>query len=321
MMDKHRLKYLGRYAWVELKRALHLPVKRDKKHFCARIINGVRSGRIHPDTVFTAHTRRDGLGSQILSRLTIQATADDIGVKYAHTPFGEIAHGEGDPETWVARCAAAFDLGAGVRQRDDVDLPLIDFRKYVFRTDLWSRPHLIEFTHMYEHCDRFPDLLRNVVPNNSVKKEFVGQFLTVAVHIRRGDVSPNMTSERYVSADRIYANVIAIEDALKANGFRCQINIYSNGSAAEFEAFAKHGMHLHLDLGALETFEAMKKADVLMTANSSFSYDAALYSNGLVIYHKTKRPPLSDWVKIENNGGFCAAEFQRALSAHLPVQI
>ncbi|MCM2476018.1 hypothetical protein HGO38_21310 [Rhizobium sp. CG5] len=318
MINEH-LYYLSRYALVELKRTLHLPVKGDKKHFCARIIRGVRAGRIHPGTVFTAIARRDGFGSQVLSRLTIQATARDIGVDYVHTPFGHIAHSEGDPDTWSARCEAAFNLGEGLRRRDEVDLPLVDFRDYALRPDLWAHPHMIEFSHLYEHCDRYPDLLRDVVrPQRSVR-QFTSPRLTLAVHVRRGDVSPDMTSERYVSADRIFSTAIAAEKALAAAGFECDIHIYSNGDAAEFSAFANHGMRLHLDLGALETFEAIKKADVLMTAKSTFSYDAGLYSDGLVIYDRFPRPPLSGWVEIGRKGGFAEEAFQRALAPHLPA--
>ena len=319
MMDKHRLKYLGRYAWVELKRALRLPVKRDKKHFCARIINGVRSGRIHPDTVFTAIARKDGVGSQVLSRLTIQAAARDLGIEYVHTPFGSIAHGEGDPQQWRQRCEAAFNLGAQLRFREDVDLPLIDFRDYVFRKDLWSAPHMIEFTHMYEYCDRYPERLLEITGGNAPARKFVSPRLTMAVHVRRGDVSLDMTSERYVSADRIYSTVVAANEALKAAGFECEIDIYSNGDASEFKAFSERGMRLHLDKGALETFAEMKKADVLMTAKSTFSYDAALYSDGMVFYDHFVRPPAPGWVGIGSKGGFSAQTFQRALSRHLPT--
>src|SRR5690606_24245661 len=172
--------------------------KRDKKHMCARILRGLEAGRIHPGCAFTAIVRRDGVGTQVLSRLTIQAAARHLGLEYVHTPFVMIAHAEGDPDEWVGRCEAAFGLGAALRRREEVDLPVIDHRVFALRRDLWSTPHMIEFSHLYEYTDRHPSSLLELTRGERPLKHFVGPRLTVAVHVRRGDVSASMTAERYV---------------------------------------------------------------------------------------------------------------------------
>lgn len=50
-----------------------------------------------------------------------------------------------------------------------------------------------------------------------------------------------------------------------------------------------------IDTPVIETFDAMIRAPVLITANSAFSYIAALYNRGEVYYIEKDMQPLADW--------------------------
>ena len=55
---------------------------------------------------------------------------------------------------------------------------------------------------------------------------------------------------------------------------------------------------LHLNESVEDTFTAMVLADILVTSRSSFSYTAAILSEGIVYYMPFWHPPLPGWISV-----------------------
>jgi hypothetical protein len=55
------------------------------------------------------------------------------------------------------------------------------------------------------------------------------------------------------------------------------------------------------------------EADILIVAKSSFSYVAALISDGIKIHEEGGYPPLSNWIMRGPNGEFDSAAFDHQL--------
>jgi hypothetical protein len=309
---KDGLGYYARYAWTDLKGRLRLTLNSDKRHLGERIVRGVRSGAISRESIFAASLRRDGVGSQVLSRLSVEAAASNLGLGYTHTPFEEIAHAEGDPTAWRDRCEAFFALGQGKPLTRNVSLPHIGLIEFATNPALWKTPHLIAIPHMYVYCDQNPEIYDRVV-RRPTRSSLQGRQLHIAAHVRRGDVSASDVSHRFTSNRAVLESLATVTGLLENTGLAFHVSIYSNGKPEEFAEFTDMGHRVELDLGALETFEHLRDADVLLSAKSTFSYVAALYTNGIVLCEEFDRRPLPSWIPRDAKGAFSKTSFLEKL--------
>jgi hypothetical protein len=93
----------------------------------------------------------------------------------------------------------------------------------------------------------------------------------------------------------VYIDII---NNLKHSYKNCKIHIYSQGDKKDFNF--DNNIILHLNENIEDTFTDLVYADLLVIAPSSFSYSAALLSNGIVYYTKSYHTPLPGWSMIEN---------------------
>jgi len=116
-------------------------------------------------------------------------------------------------------------------------------------------------------------------------REFLRDAINVAVHIRRGyGVDPN-DGMRITHVAKTATRIRALIDAVaQRTNIAANIHIYSSGDVRDFPEFNGMPVTLHLDGDQFEAFHAMVSADVLVTAHSSFSHVASMFSTGLIIY-------------------------------------
>jgi len=303
---RDRARYHSRYAWVGLKRAVGMSITSDNRHMCERIVRGVRSGQITSGIVLAVEIRRDGFGSQVLSRLSVEAAARDLGLEYAHRPFQVIAHVEGDPVEWVARCESKFALGESRRRLSDFKLPMIDLTTFATDRSLWRSPHIVTMNNMHVHCDHHPDMYRRVIAPSDATPITRDGPIRIAAHVRRGDVSTRRVTHRFTSNATVLSTLEHVVAEAKKSGRVCDVTVYSNGDPQEFAEFADLGYRVDVTSGALDVFDHLRTADVLLTAKSTFSYIAALYARGIVLYEPFARRPLASWVTREKDGSFAS---------------
>lgn len=314
------MRYSGRYAWVNAKNSLGISPKSDKGHLCERIVRATARGRIHPDSVFTAGVRPDGLGAVMIQRLSIQAAAGDMGFAYCHKPFDFVGHREMELEAWVRACETEFDLGHGLPQAGDCDLPYVEFLDYAINERLWRQPHLIGFREMFRYCNARPHLLDSL-PWGARYRAKAGALVRsapgrrrVAVHVRRGDVSLSETTKRFTPNGAILRTVEGVVRGLEAHGFAHDVEIHSNGSAEELGEFVDRGYRIADVQGAIESFRRLVTADVLVMAKSTFSYVAGLAASGVVVYEPQGYARVPRWVERHEDGSVVGEQLREALA-------
>src|SRR6185437_13235488 len=74
-------------------------------------------------------------------------------------------------------------------------------------------------------------------------------------------------------------------------------------------------LHKYINTDPIETMKGMATADALIISRSSFSYFAALFSNGMVIYFPFWHQPLKDWVISDINGNLSSEQLLRQLKS------
>jgi hypothetical protein len=268
----------------------------------------------------------EGAGSQALMVMNAINFARSFGLDYSHTPFTQIGHAERSMEEWVAAWEKLFNLGTGEAVCDVERREAVNF-SYNF-TDLnlcfgWRRRG-------DELADRFkaiiPEFRRKHYLNSAPR---TSDELTVAVHVRRGDVSA-VDPGYFTSNETILRTVTAVKSVLDPHKVNYRIRAYSQGKSGDFEDLSQAGVELFLDADAVWTMQKLIEADILIMAQGCFSYYAGLISDGIKFFEpvelsgnnflpswKWRSIPLTEsWIPCQSDGSFECAAFERQL---LPI--
>jgi len=285
----------------------------------------VRAGRVSPVLAITCRGKRDGGGAQANACISAIAFAHACGLTYLHTPFQFVEHAEGDQAAWTAKWEEFFGLAAGER----VIAPTHDavgLKKFLDQSGLWKREGIVvEAQHFQSVCNAHPEIYAAIIPSlrekyhahdkSGIALDKGDEDVTVAVHIRRGDVSVSdaATAGRFTSDERIAHTVREVLAVLAAKGKSARVNVYSEGRAEDFQFFADMGCQLHIGRDVFETVHNLAMSDVLVTAKSAFSFVAGLISTGVKLYEPYQSIAPDDWLTLDADGNFDV----RALSARL----
>ena len=153
------------------------------------------------------------------------------------------------------------------------------------------------------------------------KNNYSDSFTNVAIHIRRPSLHPNIdipshldghdvkhmniyqlpnVSERFTSYDYF----IEIIKEIKSNhsltsysaGKPLKFHIFSEGNSNDFDIFKDDSVELRLNENIKDTFTNLVYADILVTSASSFSYTAALLSDGIIYAKHFWHTNPSHWI-------------------------
>ena len=120
---------------------------------------------------------------------------------------------------------------------------------------------------------------------------------TIAVHIRRGDVTPcrmdNKGYNRYLPNQHFQALI----DEYNQPGAR--VVIFSQSKSYEsLDEFEKKGYEMQLDSDLQEIWSTIVTSDVVILSRSDFSMIPAIVAKGTVVYTPFWHPPLRPWEKV-----------------------
>jgi hypothetical protein len=160
-----------------------------------------------------------------------------------------------------------------------------------------DRHEAVNFSHNFNELERFGWRVRGDEVTERFKAsvaEFRRKYyanksppqteeITVAVHIRRGDVS-DADPDYSTSNEAILRTLTEVKSILSSLTVKYSLRVYSQGESGGFADFARIGAELFLDADALWTMQELIEADVLIMAKGCFSYYAALISDGIKIF-------------------------------------
>lgn len=310
----------SRLAWFNVKRALRIPTRSDRKFLLFEFGRMLEDGHIGPGCHITVAGRDDGAGSQGLARMSGICLAKRYGLTYVHTPFRGMQIAEGpepiDPrkadEAWAAAWEPVFNLGHGEISAAECTLPRIEIDEFIADRQWWSSPCLLSAGHYHMIVDRMPEAYYAVIPQLRQKFFFNkplrprSNVVDVCAHLRRGDVRPDNpeTAYRFVNDDIVIKSIRMTQSVLNDLGLLSHVRLFSQGDLKDFAPIRDMGFELCLNTPAIPSFCAMVEADVLIMTKSSFSYAAALLNGGVKLYDRFARAPLSQWIVRESDGSF-----------------
>jgi hypothetical protein len=267
--------------------------------------------------------RSEGAGSQALMVMNAINFARSFGLIYLHTPFTLIQHAEQPMEAWVAAWETLFNLGAGETACDVERHEVVDFSYNFTDLDLcfgW-RSRGDQLAQRFKAL--IPEFRRKYYLNKSPRTT---DEVTVAVHIRRGDVSAD-NPDYFTSSETILRTITKVKSILDTHKVNYRIRIFSQGNSADFAELSLPGVELFLDVDAVWTMQELIEADILIMAKGCFSYCAALISDGIKIFEPIalsgndflpswkwrSLSPAESWVPRRADGSFDSAAFERQL--------
>ena len=247
--------------------------------------------------------------------LSVQAFCRRFGLTYAHTPFTQIEHTSGPQE--VARWEETFALGTGHPQASEMSLPVVPIKTYARRPGLWFQRVIVALPHAHDYVDRSKE--DYLVYREKKSHTRSDAALCIAIHVRRGDVTPTQHADRYTPDAKILATLDLVLSHIGEQKY--QVHIYSQGRAEDFVAFSQRGCILHLDEDALADLDGLASANILIIGKSSFSYVAALLSQGLVIYEPFWHKARGDWISVNQSDAITSALAQRTSYSKMMQQM
>lgn len=269
------------------------------EYLCSLILGllgvcGLHASKIPEDLqkakFITVSEKNDGFGSQLHRRMSAIAFAEYHNKTYVHLPYKEMQHNYENNIDYPRQLELFSNIGLGSPLREDLE-----------ENDIYEREDYRYYTD--ENIDAYYNKkVFQLFKNNyySTSKPCIPYFdenyINVAVHIRRGDVTNTGPMGRWMCDEHYLSAMQRIRKEHKKVFF----HVFSEGNKDQFVKFWAKDVQFHLNGDIEETFHALVIADILLTSKSAFSYSAALLSEGIIYYTKCWLPKLSHWYEVES---------------------
>jgi hypothetical protein len=236
------------------------------------------------------------------------AFANHCGLTYVHTPFASIAHADRPMRDWVEAWEAEFNLGLGEVVTDGDNRQTVNYA-YNF-SDLLPLFGLDQDDLTDALSKTIPELRRKYYSGKVARKNAIAK---IGVHVRRGDVTPDRSPGMWTSGSIVARTLAEVRAILETRGIAYQVGVFSQGRHEDFSALEGPDTQFFLDADPIWTMRELIEADIFIMAKSSFSYVAALISDGVKLAPSDSYPPLRDWVVVGPQGKFDQKAFDLQL--------
>jgi hypothetical protein len=261
---------------------------------------------------YDTEEKADGLGSQYHRVLATIALSKVLDCEYLHNPISKFEHSVRAKEAefffnidkiYRNVKSVNFDqtikiLNPTIKQLLEIDQNKKTLVKVFFPFGIiegWNSDK--NYLETYDHI--MPELRQVIFPRKIL---FDKDAINIAIHIRRNDVTKEKYPKRYVPT-KFY---VKLADELQQLYKNSKIHIFTDErNLEEFKEIKYAKIHSNIDV--FESFYNLSKADILVTAPSSFSILAGLYSESKVYYirktayNKETHGKISRWEEINPN--------------------
>lgn len=268
----------------------------------------LKKNKVSDNCYITCCERNDGLGAQVQAYLSVLLIAKQYNLTYIHTPFKILDHEKGNEKFFED----FFNLGDNKININDLNTNLLEIKTIKHPFEIKVKENILYKTQgLHQYADKYPNSYLNIMDNiekkffDESKKQFqissTASTFSIALHIRRGDVSLNKNSGRFTE-NIYYVEVLKfLYKLFEEFNIKLDIHLYSQGKVEDFQELNEFDITFHLNESLDSTFIGLVNKDILVMSKSSLSYCAALYSKNIVLYKPFWHNPLSKWHTINED--------------------
>src|ERR1017187_8840425 len=295
----------------------------------------------------------DGAGAQLQRVYGIYALSRYLNVPYVHTPLKEIGYqglaalegNAGDPDM-QDKYNRVFTIPSDIKLPENtisryMSSPTVeDIERLKNEAGKENKFYLVKILLPYSVTDRNTEIyrcLKEISPFQSARSN----TFRIAIHVRRGEQLA-LDSQRMLPNSYYVSSAMRIVEALKKLGIPFVCELYTEVPSKAFVVTPQsHGINGRIshpvlidpkmnriedfdvipnlrkciNLDPIESLKGMATADALIISRSSFSYLAALFSKGIVIYYPFWHQPLKEWLISDISGNISSEELSKQLKS------
>lgn len=239
---------------------------------------------------YTVMKTYDGFGAQYQKQIQTFIFCKIHNLNYLYRPFHIVEHNYNNNINYNENLEELINLKKNLKSiKNENDAVSIDYNKIV-------RPF---FENNIDLCcnNKYMEFIKKCFWENKSKNFFKNDKFNVTIHMRRENKCDNGNAGSRVTTPNSYYLYVMNNIREKYKDKDILFHIYSQGNINNFKEFLNtNDIILNIDTDICNTFTALVAADVLVTSPSSFSYIAALISDGEVYYKRFWHNPKKNWI-------------------------
>jgi hypothetical protein len=236
---------------------------------------------------YTVEDRKDGFGAQFQTRICSILIYETPENQYVHTPIESMEHNYENDPSFISNANNFMNLMNYNKIITDKDITIFSITHIVDTFDSNINQYLSNSETLKK--------IKCCFWENKNKNFFNNDKINVAVHIRcLNKVDTPGNEYRYTNL-KYYFNIIDIIKE-KYKDKELLFHIYSQNDINDYDEFDKTNIIFHLNENIFDTFIGLVTAEILITSKSSFSYTAAILSDGEIYYQPFWHKPSEKWI-------------------------
>lgn len=233
--------------------------------------------------------KNDGFGAQYQCIIFTILCAEFNNKEFVYKDIKTICHNYDNNENHVKKLVDFMNLKNNYLNINDINI------NDIFESNIDDIYCVVENNiNIYTSNNSSMNKIKKCFWENKDKNHFKNDKINIAVHIRRPNkIDIELNNNRNISDDYYLKIINLIRNDKKDK--ELLFHIYSQGSIENFECYKNNDVVLHIDEEITSTFTGLVAADKLVTSASSFSYTAALLTDGEVYYLPFWHKPKKEW--------------------------
>ena len=237
---------------------------------------------------YTTWKTSDGFGAQYQRIIQAYIYCKLHNFNFAYDKFNNVEHNYEDDTEYINKLENLINLKNNIINLDKT----VNYQRLNGLTVLDYFEKNIDACCENEHLE----FIKKCFWENKNKNYFNNDKFNVAIQIRRENAhDKGLAGDRAKTSNQYYLNIMnSIRQKYKDKNIL--FHIYSQGKIQDFTVLNGPCVFYHLNENIIDTFIGMVAANVLVISPSSFSYVAALISDGEIYYKKFWHNPRKNWI-------------------------
>jgi hypothetical protein len=238
---------------------------------------------------YTSIISKDGFGAQYQRIIQTYIYCNMNNLNFVYNPLDQVEHNYDNDNEYNNKLENLMNLKNNIKniKENEMNIEVLDYGsqvRYQFEDKI------------DEYCNsEHMQFIKQCFWENKNKNFFNNDKINVAVHIRRENIVDNgQAEERVTTPNHYYLNIMNLIRQ-KNKDKNVLFHIYSQGNIEQFQELEREDVLFYLNEDIIPTFIGMVSAKILVISPSSFSYSAALISDGEIYYKPFWHKHRSNW--------------------------